>query len=262
MRPSRMLLCAALALAWPVATAEDANSPHMHSGVFRQYSPGPPNKISKAFTISKAQEARLREGSKECTVVALRESKESPSGTMRCTTVLDIPTPPNIVWNLLLDFPRYPSFVGGITSCKPYSQRRTLKGGKIVSAKYAVSLSPMFKVKYFLEHHHEPMLNSMTWRLDYSRKSDVFDSVGYWHVEAKPWGSRVYYTTDSLLPSWIPTMLRKKFTQMAMQASTARLEPECVAEMAKQSQRGPLRMPKLPKFKLPEMPAVRMPQRD
>lgn len=253
---NRLVIAAVLS----VAVAEDAKSPHIHNGVFRQYSPGPPKKISSAFQISKAQEARLREGSKECTVTALKESKESPSGTMRCTTVLDIPTPPNIVWSLLLDFPRYPEFVGGITACKPYSQKRTLKGGKIVNARYSVSLSPMFKINYFLEHHYEPVLNSMAWRLDYSRRSDLFDSVGYWHVEAKPWGSRVYYTTDSLLPSWIPTPVRKKFTQMAMKASTAKLEPCCVAEQAKQSKR--LRLPKLSLPELPGMPTLRMPGKE
>ena len=45
------------------------------------------------------------------------------------------------------------------------------------------------------------------WQLDYSRSSDVYDSVGYWHVE--PLDDQrciVYYTQDLPLPCWILTL--------------------------------------------------------
>jgi len=239
---------------------------HYHDGVFKQYTPGPYKKTSKLFVLSAAAKQRLAESSKpECSVVALPTSATAPKGTMRCTSVLDVRAPPNIVWSLLLDFPRYPQFVSGISSCKPYSKKRTLKGGKIVGAKYTVKLSPLFKIQYHLEHHYEPTANSMAWHLDYTKKSDVFDSVGYWHVEAQPWGSRVYYTQDSLLPSWIPAPVRKTFTKVAMRSATDTLEPKCLEEMERQQKAakfgrlpklsllkvGMPRVPELPKFKLP-----------
>lgn len=79
----------------------------------------------------------------ECAVVVLPVSTTSPKGTMRCTSVQDIAAPPEIVWTLLLDFNRYPTFVGGITACSPYARRRTLTGGKVIGARHtAASTAP------------------------------------------------------------------------------------------------------------------------
>ena len=75
--------------------------------------------------------------------------------------------------------------------------------------------------------------------LDYSRLSDVYDTVGFWHVE--PLDQKrciVYYTQDSLLPAWIPTPLKKTFTNAAMKACTAKLEPACISTMRRNEQGG------------------------
>ena len=170
---------------------------------------------------------------------------------MRCSSIQEIDAPSSVVWKLLTEFERYPRFIKGISACKPYHSRRTLTGGKLVDARYEVKVGT-FKVCYSLEHQYEPLKNCMVWHLDYSRKSDVFDSVGYWYVEPLgPEQSRVYYTTNSLLPAWIPAPLRKTFTKIAMKAATQQLEPACQLEMA----RGATKWPKW----LPAMPA--MPQR-
>lgn len=41
-------------------------------------------------------------------------------------------------------------------------------------------------------------------RLDYSRLSDIDDTVGYWHVVASGSGSRVTYSAALLLKGWWP----------------------------------------------------------
>lgn len=132
-----------------------------------------------------------------------------------------------------------------------------MTGGKVVRARYQVNVGT-FKVCYSLEHQYEPLQNCMTWHLDYSRKSDVFDSVGYWYVEPRgPELSRVYYMTDSLLPAWIPAPLRKKLTQIAMKAATQQLEPACRQVMARQAGRRPAWLPARPKLpRLPELPRM------
>ena len=109
----------------------------------------------------------------EYTVKCLKSSATTPSGTMRCTSVQDVRAPPNVVWNLLLDFPNYPKYVYGVTKCVPYGRRRTVTGGKVVYAHYTVNVAAGFKVKYYLEHQYEPLKNCMVWRMDYSKKSDV-----------------------------------------------------------------------------------------
>lgn len=224
----------------PVA-GDDPARPHAHQGIFRRYKIGPPN-------VAGLQQSTVKYLPKiESAVIPLRVAPESPKGSMRCTSIQDVRAPASVVWGLLLDYPNYPKFVKGMSKCKPYSRRRTMTGGSVVSAKYTVNVGPSFKLNYYLEHHHEPLQNCMTWHLDYSRRSDLFDSVGYWYVEPRgPELSRVYYTTDSLLPSWIPTPVRKTFTRIAMQSATKDLEPKCLESM-RQSKR-PAWMPRVPQL--------------
>ena len=178
---------------------------------------------------------------------------------MRCTSVMEVAAPPDIVWELLLNFPRYPKFVGGIAKCEPYKMRRTITGGKVTCATYTAAVG-LFKLQYYVEHHFEPLQQSMTWTLDYSRRSDLFDSVGYWHVEAIGKGSRVYYTQDTLLPSWIPATVRSTFTRVAMSAATSKLEPACVDEIRAREKsnkaKGFLGLPKMTPPKLPTLPKL------
>jgi len=225
------------------AGAEDTGKPHSHSGVFRRHKLGPPKQAGFA-TVTKSVAKRLQaSGKAEYTVTALKLSDSSPKGTMRCTSTCYVSTPPTVVWDVLMDLPNYPKFIAGISHVAPYRKKRTLTGGQLVSARYTVRIPPLFKVVYFLDHHYEPLQKSMVWHLDYDRTSDVFDSVGYWHVDAFGSGSIVYYTQDSLLPSWIPRSVRKTFTKAAMSAATAQLGPACRQAMGKQQGRPRLALP-------------------
>ena len=237
-------------------SGDDPTQPHMHQGVFRRLKIGPPKNAGLKPPSAKLLTEKVG------AVIPLKVSAQSPKGSMRCTSIQDVRVPASAVWDLLLDFPNYPRFVKGINTCKPYSRRRTVTGGKIVNAKYTVNVGPAFKINYYLEHQYEPLKNCMTWHLDYSRRSDLFDSVGYWYVEPRgPELSRVYYTTDSLLPSWIPTPVRKAATRIAMQAATAQLEPAC-QEVMRRGGKRPMWMPQMPQLQLqlPKLPQIQMPQ--
>ena len=139
-----------------------------------------------------------------------------------------VQAPAAAIWDTLTDLKRYPKFIGGLSSVEQYSTRKTLTGGQLFCARYTLSVGPLYKVKYFVEHRHEPLQKSMVgtldyfhphphphpqpqpqpqpnpeqvWQLDYSRSSDVYDSVGYWHVE--PLDDQrciVYYTQDPPSP--------------------------------------------------------------
>lgn len=50
---------------------------------------------------------------------------------------------------------------------------------QVIDAKYTAAVGP-FKLRYYIEHNFEPLQHSMTWTLDYTKSSDIFDSVGYW----------------------------------------------------------------------------------
>ena len=49
----------------------------------------------------------------------------------------------------------------------------------------------------------------MTFHLDYDRLSELSDTVGYWYVDSLGDGwCRVYYSTDSRLPRFIPSFAK------------------------------------------------------
>ena len=238
-----MRLLLLLASTTLLCRAEDASRPHTHRGTFKRYTNGPPK--ANGMALSAARRRRLKDA-KDCSVESLPVSPTSPKGTMRCSSVQMVEFPASTVWDVLLDYPNYPRFIGGITAVKPYSNRPTLTGGKVTCAKYQVSLG-LYKLKYFVEHKYEPLQKSMVWSLDYSRLSDIFDSVGYWYVE--PDGSDrsiVYYTQCTLLPAWIPLPLKKTFTTVAMNSATAKLAPACAEAQEKSRAKGGLRLPRLP----------------
>jgi hypothetical protein len=163
------------------------------------------------------------------------------------------------VWKVLLDFNSYSESIGGISNCRAYSKRRTMTGGQNICAKYTISVGPFYKVNYFVEHHFEPLRHSMTWNLDYTKRSDLFDSVGFWHVQGYGDGCFVYYTQDTLLPNWIPAQLKKTATKIAMKTATSQLAPVCKKAMSRQE--GRLGLSKLlGNMKLPEMPQLQLPQ--
>ena len=216
-----------LCLCFLEAGAEDATRAHAHTGIFRRHTPGSPQSAGLRLTAA-ARKRLLDSAQAESSVMALPETPTSPKGTMRCSSVQLVHAPVSAIWETLTSLPNYPKFVGGISRVEPYSSRPTLTGGQLFCAHYTLCVGPLYKVKYFVEHRHEPLQKSMVWQLDYSRSSDVYDSVGFWHVEPVDGGRCIVsYTQDSLLPSWIPLPLKKSFTNAAMRACTGKLEPAC-----------------------------------
>lgn len=68
----------------------------------------------------------------------------------------------------------------------------------------------------------------MTFHLDYSRCSELSDSVGYWYVEdLKDGWCRVYYSTDSQLPPVIPGFLKDQITKIGLKRSTSWVDARC-----------------------------------
>ena len=75
----------------------------------------------------------------------------------------------------------------------------------------------------------------MTFQLDYTRKSELADTVGYWYVEELDDGwCRVFYSTDSQIPAWIPGFMKDALVNLAAKRSTAWVDAECRKEMGLQ----------------------------
>ena len=77
---------------------------------------------------------------------------------------------------------------------------------------------------FFVKHLYYPALNSLTWTLDYSKKIDFDDSVGYWYVVPHPdrlgW-SRVYYSVAVNMYDWVPKTVVNFMSTKALTDATA-----------------------------------------
>ncbi|EOD18132.1 hypothetical protein EMIHUDRAFT_420385 [Emiliania huxleyi CCMP1516] len=132
-----------------------------------------------------------------------------------------------------MDLDNYPKMVEGCTKCAVYRKKRSLSGKQQVWAKYRICAGP-FSMEYFIEHTYEPSKNCMTFHLDYERLSEFSDTVGYWYVERVEDGwSRVYYSADSQLPSWVPGFARDKLIQQALRQSTSWVDRHAQRAMGK-----------------------------
>jgi hypothetical protein len=85
-----------------------------------------------------------------------------------------------------------------------------------VKTTYDIAVLHM-KFRYYMEHQYDPDQKCMVFHLDYSRRSDIDDSVGYWFVQ--PSGrasSRVYYSCECKLRGWVPGPVYNVLTKEAL----------------------------------------------
>ena len=96
-----------------------------------------------------------------------------------------------------------------------------------------------------MEHTWDPGMRCMTFHLDYDRRSDLDDSVGYWYVEEKGREEcRVYYSCVSKLINWVPPPVYVMLTRAALKQATIWVDRESVdvwerEKQARQFRGGP-----------------------
>ena len=151
------------------AHAASDSLPHFHTGKFSPYELGPPSVL-----LSSADEEKLASG-EPVTQAFVNED----GGSRRLLMVKDIHAPADVIMGRILDFDRYSKMVKGCDSCVPYSLQE-VAGLRIIKCSYKIRAATM-RFHYFMEHTYDPEQNCLVWRLDYSRRSDLDDSVGYWY---------------------------------------------------------------------------------
>jgi hypothetical protein len=81
--------------------------------------------------------------------------------------------------------------------------------------------------KSYVEHEHDPFAKCMTFQLDYSRRSDVSDQVGYWWVESlRHDRSRVFYSAMATVPAWVPKFAHGAILDLAAKRATGWVDVE------------------------------------
>lgn len=213
-----MLLAWALTLAAP-ALAADANSPHPHQGVIGAFS-GKPAKPA----LTESDIATLSTGKP-----VLKQIREGKGG--RGIAVQDVHATPEQVWSRITSYGNYPEWVDNVKECAPYATE-----GEHLKVRFVIS-ALMVNVEYYIDHIYAPDQGYMTWSLDYTRESDLDDSVGFWVVEPiadKPGWTRVFYSVDVRIKGWVPKAIENMIAKQGLTKATSwvKRESEAVAGTA------------------------------
>ena len=224
MRASPMRLVLTLATC-ACARGADSSKPHPHQGTLEPFKAGPPPSLTAA-------EARDVAAGKTVT-----KTVKLPGMGARAMAVFDVKAPPDIVWDAILDVRSYPRMVQGVVECEPYDGPTSLGGGATrTRARWTLSFVG-YRVSYFVEMLYQPRLDSMTFRLDYSRDSDIDDTVGHWHVVAVPGPdgatyTRVSYSAALTLRMWLPKYVVDLLFATTLGQATSWVAPEATKRLA------------------------------
>ena len=203
-----------------------AMEPHPHQGKVAPFSPGDPkvNLDKEALNIlelEKPYQTQIQSGA---------------SG--RGLVVQDIHAPTDIVWGRILDYDHYAGMVPKTIESKNYDvqKHRGKDHRQTIFTKMKVGF-PMVKLQFFVQHEYYPNLNSLTWTLDYSKKSDFDDSCGYWYViphptKGKDW-TRVFYSVEVSLFDWVPKFAVQFMSKQALTEATGWVKKYSELEHAK-----------------------------
>ncbi|CAM9519669.1 unnamed protein product [Laminaria digitata] len=118
-----------------------------------------------------------------------------------------------------------------VTECKNYEVEKLRNGTEIIKTNLKLNVFGV-KLDNFFHHSYFPALSSMTWTLDYTKRSTLDDSVGFWHVAPRPgkeqqddW-SRVYYSVQVRIPSWVPGIVIGYLNKKAIREATTWVKRE------------------------------------
>lgn len=146
----------------------------------------------------------------------------------RGLVVQDVNAPTDIVWGKILDYDNYAKMVPKTVESKNYKVEKIKPAKKnhlsqIIYTRMKVGF-PMLKLEFFIKHFYYPALNSLTWTLDYSKKSDFNDSCGYWYVIPHPDNksmTRLYYSVEVSMFDWVPKFVVDFMSTKALTDATA-----------------------------------------
>lgn len=167
--------------------------PHPHQGVLAPYAAKPP-----LLELTPDETARLDTGKP-----VLRQSEAGMGG--RGVAVQDIEAPTDVVWGRILDFPAYPKMIDDVKEIEVYEEGKERTKVRFVIGRFGLSL------EYFIDHVVKRDEGFMTWTLDYSKKSELDDSVGYWFVAAHPTKkdtTRLFYSVDVRMKGFVPGFIQ------------------------------------------------------
>lgn len=187
------------------ALAADPAKPHEHHGLLKPY-PRPPPPLQ----LSPADRAILDSGKP-----IMRQTEADAGG--RGLAIFRVDADPDTVWAIINDFPSYPKYIDEVKKCAVYK-----KDGGLIDVEFKLSSFPV-SIAYYIHHDYDMAHRWGTWTLDYSRTSDLDDSVGFWRVntvEGNANQSIVEYSVDIALKGWVPGFIRTMLVDKGLRQAT------------------------------------------
>ena len=187
------------------AQASDPNQPHPHQGKLSPWTGAPPK-----VTLTANELQRLDAGDR---IERHTTSKDGGSGI----AVQYIEATPETIWKTILSYDRYKDWVKNVKSCEVYK-----RDGQDLYVDMQISVVG-FKSGIYTRNTVKQAEGYMTWTLDYSRKSDVDDLIGYWRVtplEGWEGWSKLEYSTKMRM-SGVPGFIVRYMTRDALAEGTA-----------------------------------------
>ena len=190
-------------LAW----AADANAPHEHQGIIQAFTGAPP-----AVDLARADLMTLRKGEP-----VLKQKNDGETGG-RGVAVFRVNADRDTVMGVILDYPNYANWIESLTVSEVYRTSGNSQFVRFVTRAMAVS------VEWFIEHEINRAEYWVTWTLDYTRNSDLDDSVGYWRLKEvpnQPGVTQVEYSVDIRLKGWVPGFVKNLLVNRGLEDATS-----------------------------------------
>ena len=198
-----------------LSLAADPGKPHEHTGVIAPYKGAPP-----VVSLSSDEQKALSAGE-----MVLKQDRSGNGG--HAVAFLDIRSTPATVWSKIVNYGMYPTWVENVAECEVYK-----RDGANIYTRFVLDPIGM-TVEYYIKHTYNPSAGWLTWTLDYSRLSDLDESVGYWRVTAlgtEPPRTRLEYSVDIRFKGWIPQFAQDMISKKGL--------TNAVAWVKKQSEGG------------------------
>jgi hypothetical protein len=201
------MLMTAFVLFSGVAWAADATTAHEHKGIISAYTGAPP-----AIKLTRPELVKLRKNEP-----VLKQQHDGEGGG-RGVAVFRVNADRDKVMSVILDFPQYVNWLDKLTVSEIYTGQGDRLYVRMVTRAVAMN------VEWFVEHVVNREDYWVTWTLDYSRNSDLDDSVGYWaltEVAGQPGVTQVQYSVDIRLKGWVPSFVKKILVNQGLEDATS-----------------------------------------
>jgi len=213
-----------------VVDASSFTEPHDHTGVVTPFQPGDPK-----ITLDKKALSILASGRPYQTQI------QSGTGG-RGLVVQDVDAPTDVVWGRILDYDNYTKMAPKTSESKNYKvvdvkPTKNNPLSQIIYTRMKVGF-PMLKLEFFIKHLYYPELNSLTWTLDYEKKSDFNDTCGLWYVIPHPDDpenkTRLFYSVEVSMFDWVPKFVVDFMSSKALTDATSWVKKFSELEFQKQ----------------------------